>query len=169
MSSILIFYSSPMLWCAVMCYGVLWCAMRGVLWCAVVCCGVLWCSVVFCGVLWCAVVFCGVLWCAVVCCGVLWCGVLWCGVVCYGVQWCAMRGVLWCAIYRDKHAIITIIRKIIMYALLIIFILALIRNKNLCLKNCFKRNFTHPGIMHNSSTKTNLKSSTNKVIEHFNI
>ena len=144
--------------------GVLCVVCYGVLWCAVVCYGVLWCSVVCYGVLWCSVVFCGVLWCAVV-----WCAVVWCGVVCYGVQWCAMRGVLWCAIYRDKHAIITIIRKIIMYALLIIFILALIRNKNLCLKNCFKRNFTHPGIMHNSSTKTNLKSSTNKVIEHFNI
>ena len=37
------------------------------LWCTVVCFGVLWCAVVCCGVLWCALVCCGVLWCAVLC------------------------------------------------------------------------------------------------------
>ncbi len=75
------------LWCAMVCYGVLWVWLW---WCAVavgvavvVCCG---------GVLsWCAFL---------VCCGVVCCGVLWRAVVCYGVLWRAVMccGLLWCSV-----------------------------------------------------------------------
>ena len=66
-------FDDPVSHSAVVCCGVLWCA---VVCCTVVCCGVLWCAVVCCTVLCCAVVCC-----AVVCCGVLWCVVLWCAVL----------------------------------------------------------------------------------------
>ena len=60
-----------------------------VMWCVVLCCGVvgvLWCGVVWCGLVWCGVV--GVVWCDVVWCGVVWW--VWCGVVWYVVLCCVV-------------------------------------------------------------------------------
>ena len=63
------------------CCGGVW----GVVWCAVVCCGVMW---VWCCVVW---VSCAVLCCGVLCCAVVWCGVVWCGVLCCAAVWCGVE------------------------------------------------------------------------------
>ena len=89
---------SLVLWCLVVCLGVLWCVLVscGVSWCLVVCLGVLWCVLVSCGVSWCLVVCHCVLWCVLVSCGVSWClvvchCVLWCVLVSCGVSLCLSK------------------------------------------------------------------------------